>query len=193
MNPLTSIASILFNIAPLASSVLKGAAGNASSPWVGTALTLLAKVLNCGATPPEIEAKLKEIDANKMIELKRLDVALAMQVSAQDFQLEQIDSELAKGQAQINLVEAQSESFFKSGWRPCVGWACTAGIIFSVLGQPLLVSILSLCTLVGLSSESVNTVNSLMPHINTDLIMTLIIPLLGLGGMRSWEKYKRLV
>jgi hypothetical protein len=192
MNPFSSIASILFNVAPLASSVLKGATSVTGSPWVSTALTLLSKILNCSATPSEIEAKLREIDATKMVELKKLDVALAMQLSAQDFQMEQLDVSLAKDQAEINKIDAQSDSFWKGGWRPTVGWACTCALIYGILAQPLLISFLALLTLLGLSPESVATVNSLMPKFDMAIVMTLIIPLLGLGGLRSWDKYKGL-
>jgi len=48
------------------------------------------------------------------------------------------DLELAKGQLQVNAVEAQSSSVFVAGWRPAVGWVCVMGLLYTFIIRPLL-------------------------------------------------------
>jgi hypothetical protein len=87
---------------------------------------------------------------------------------------------LAQGQMDINKIEAQSTSFFKSGWRPAVGWVCVVGLAYQFIGRPLLPWILDAC---------MYTVKDL-PSLDMGSLLTLLGGLLGLGGLRTFEKYK---
>ncbi len=76
-------------------------------------------------------------------------------------------------QAIINQKEASHKSLFVAGWRPFIGWICGFGLAYTFLGQPLLSSF-------GLHPVIFNSAD----------LMTLVLSMLGLGGMRSFDKLK---
>ena len=79
-------------------------------------------------------------------------------------------NELAKGQLEVNKVEAAHKSLFVAGWRPSIGWCCSLGLLYHVLIAPI----------AGIWVE--------VPEIDPSLLMTTMTGLLGLGAMRSYEK-----
>lgn len=89
------------------------------------------------------------------------------------------DTQLMQGQLDVNKEEAKSDSLFKSGWRPAVGWTCVAGLSYQVLFAPIFGWIAA--NLLGWSSP---------PSLEMETLMTLLFGLLGLGGYRSIEKLK---
>ncbi len=96
--------------------------------------------------------------------------------------LAELDSEtrIALAQADINKTEAASPDFFRSGWRPMVGWACTFGLVYTFLLRPLLPWTLAL-----FGSEVPQ-----LPAIDTSELNALLFGMLGLGGMRTFERIK---
>jgi hypothetical protein len=98
---------------------------------------------------------------------------------AQNGELAQLtaDTDLAKGQMDINKVEAGSNSLFVSGWRPFVGWMCGVAFGFKYIGGPTL---FMLCQAIGVKVE--------LPQIDTAEMMPLLFGLLGLGAYRTYEK-----
>lgn len=90
------------------------------------------------------------------------------------------DFQIALEQIKVNLVEAQSESFFKSGWRPSVGWICSIafGLHFVIL--PLFNYFLMLC-----GGQPI-----LVPF-QMDTLLTVLLGLLGMGTLRTVEKMKK--
>ena len=86
--------------------------------------------------------------------------------------------ELALAQIDVNKVEAASTSLFKAGWGPFIGWTC--GSAYHFVLQPLLVFVLV---------SSGNTVPEL-PKFEMDALMTVLFGMLGLGGLRTFEKFK---
>ena len=81
-------------------------------------------------------------------------------------------TELAKGQLEVNKVEAAHKSLFVAGWRPSIGWCCSLGLLYHVLLAPI-------------ASIWVE-----VPEIDPSLLMTTMTGMLGLGAMRSYEKTK---
>ncbi len=79
-------------------------------------------------------------------------------------------AELAKGQMEINKVEAAHKSLFVAGWRPSIGWCCSLGLLYHVLIAPI----------AGIWVA--------VPEIDPSLLMTTMTGMLGLGAMRSYEK-----
>ena len=79
-------------------------------------------------------------------------------------------NELAKGQLEVNKVEAAHKSLFVAGWRPSIGWCCSLGLLYHVLIAPI----------AGIWVE--------VPEIDPSLLMTTMTGMLGLGAMRSYEK-----
>lgn len=90
------------------------------------------------------------------------------------------DLELAKGQLQVNAVEAQSSSVFVAGWRPAVGWVCVIGLLYTFILRPLLS---------WASGFAVDPV-PLPPALDMADLLTLLLGMLGLGGLRTAEKLK---
>jgi len=86
---------------------------------------------------------------------------------------------LLLGQMEINKVEAASDSFFRAGWRPYVGWICGTGLGYVALLEPLMRFI---ATLAGYKGG--------FPVIDTTITMQVLLGMLGLGVMRTREKEK---
>ena len=85
-------------------------------------------------------------------------------------------------QLEINKAEAQSGSFFKGGWRPAVGWICAIAFAYHFVLQPL---ILFLSTLFGAELPE-------LPKFEMGTLLTVLGGMLGIGGLRSYEKQKGL-
>ena len=90
------------------------------------------------------------------------------------------ETELAKGQLEVNKIEAGSVNIFVSGWRPFVGWTCGLGLVYASFIEPLMRFIAQ----VGFKYEGQ------FPIINTDITTTILLGMLGLGAMRTTEKVK---
>jgi len=82
-------------------------------------------------------------------------------------------------QAETNKIEANHRSVFIAGWRPFLGWVCGIGFAWIFVLNPILQWGLALYG-----------INSVLPQLQTDVLMELTIALLGLAGLRSWEKAK---
>ena len=80
--------------------------------------------------------------------------------------------ELAKGQLEVNKVEAAHHSIFVSGWRPCIGWVCALGLLYNTI----------LSNILGIWVE--------VPEIDTTLLVPVMMGMLGIGAMRTVEKVK---
>jgi hypothetical protein len=89
-------------------------------------------------------------------------------------------------QMEVNKAEAASSSMFTSGWRPFIGWICGASLAYSIMGYTFLNWSLALY-----SSTSGHAVPTL-PPVDTTVTMELLMGMLGLGGMRTYEKLKGL-
>jgi len=85
---------------------------------------------------------------------------------------------LLAGQMDTNKLEAQNASVFVSGWRPFVGWVCGAGLAYAALIEP----IGRFVAVVGFKYAGV------FPVLDTDITLQILLGLLGLAGMRSFEK-----
>ena len=96
-------------------------------------------------------------------------------------QMKEIDAKLKEKQLDINKVEAGHRSIFVSGWRPFLGWISGLSIGYVYLFQPILDMILQMF---GVEVDWV--------VLDVGQLMPLILGMLGLGGLRSFEKAKGL-
>ena len=87
--------------------------------------------------------------------------------------------ELAKGQIEINKAEAAHKSMFVAGWRPFVGWTCGVALAYHFVISPILGFIL---VLAGVQIP--------MPTFEFSQLSTILMGMLGLGSLRSYEKMK---
>jgi len=90
---------------------------------------------------------------------------------AADGELKQVIAQL-----EINAKEAAHPSIFVAGWRPFFGWAGGVGFIYSVMLQPMLAWYSSVK---GWPAP---------PVLNIDLLWVVITGMLGIGGLRTFEK-----
>lgn len=84
-------------------------------------------------------------------------------------------------QAEINKIEAQNPNIFVSGWRPAIGWACAYAFIFIYTVAP------TISWMLAFWGKTIS-----MPQFMTSDLMSLTFALLGLGGLRTFEKMKGL-
>lgn len=82
-------------------------------------------------------------------------------------------------QASINQVEAAHQSIFVSGWRPFIGWVCGAGLAWAFLLAPMLAWLLP-----------VAGVATALPALQMEYLLELVVAMLGLGALRSFEKMR---
>tara|TARA_Y100000114_G_scaffold75547_1_gene69300 strand:+ start:353 stop:775 length:423 start_codon:yes stop_codon:yes gene_type:complete len=87
--------------------------------------------------------------------------------------------DLQKAQTEINLEQAKHPSIFVSGSRPAILWICALGLAWQFFLAPLM------NWAVVISGSTIQP-----PVINTEGLMTLTLSLLGLGGLRTAEKWK---
>lgn len=87
-------------------------------------------------------------------------------------------TELAKGQLEINKVEAASRTPFVSGWRPSVGWICSFALAYNFIVQPMLAWAAAFREI------------PIPPSLDLGPLMALLFGMLGLGAYRSVEKVR---
>lgn len=116
----------------------------------------------------ELEAKLKTI-----------------QLNAENALLSQ-EHEVRLAQIEVNKEEAKSKSIFIAGWRPAVAWVCCAGMGFNFIAQPLLTWCLPILSIWIPEAAQVTP----PPPFSLAEMMPVLLGILGLGGMRSFDKAK---
>ena len=84
-------------------------------------------------------------------------------------------------QIEVNKIEAGSRSVWTSGWRPFIGWTCGFAMAYAYVVQPILVFILA---------QSGYLID--LPRVELAEMMPILLGMLGLGGLRSLEKYKKI-
>lgn len=97
---------------------------------------------------------------------------------ARDLAELQAEVQLLQAQAATNQVDAASVDPFQRRWRPAVGWVCTAGLAYQFLAQPLL----------AWASGWAGTPPP--PVLELGDLLTLLLGMLGLGGLRTVEKLR---
>ena len=83
--------------------------------------------------------------------------------------------QLALAQIMLNKEEAKSPHFFVAGWRPFVGWSAALGFCMRTIVFPLLQFFLP---------------ESPVPMLDSELVLITLGGLLGMGSLRTYEKYK---
>jgi len=82
-------------------------------------------------------------------------------------------------QMEINLEEGKHASIFVAGWRPFIGWVCGVAFGYHFLLQP---------TIVFIAAAMGNPID--LPVFDMTSLLTVLLGMLGLGGMRTFEKLK---
>jgi len=109
---------------------------------------------------------------DKFVEDKDLKAKLEAELKSQIISLD-------LAQAQANIEQAKHSSVFIAGARPSIMWICAFGLGWQFVFQPITVWLFAV-----LDSDLI------LPVLETEGLMPLTLSLLGLGSMRSFEKYK---
>lgn len=135
-----------------------------------------ANLLTGGAAGPIIgliDKLIPDKGAADAAKLKLLELQQTGELAALD-----ADLKLALGQLDVNKAEAESTSAFKGNWRPAVGWICAFALAYQMIVRPIL--------------AWVSAIYAWMPppSLELDTLLTLLFGMLGLGAMRTAEKFK---
>jgi len=112
------------------------------------------------------------IDSLHTSEEEKLDKKILMQ---------RIQQKLAEKQLDVNVKEAGHRSIFVSGWRPFIGWCGGFALAFEFILSP---AIEWYAKFAGLSLTA--------PEIQTGPLLAIVTSMLGVAGLRSFEKSKGL-
>lgn len=95
--------------------------------------------------------------------------------------LEELRLILSADQSQnsINQTEASHRELFVAGWRPFIGWVCGVAFGYHFVIQPILAFV------IANSGSEVR-----LPVFDMDALFTVLMGMLGLGGLRTFEKIR---
>jgi len=115
---------------------------------------------------------------DKFIEDKDAKNAMAHEIATM---AEKAAHEAAMAQVEVNKMEAQHRSLFVAGWRPFIGWTCGIALAYHFVLNPLI--------MFGVSWAGVEIPD--LPEFDMSSLMTVLMGMLGLGGLRTFEKVKK--
>ena len=90
--------------------------------------------------------------------------------------------QIALAQIEVNKAEAASGSIFKGCWRPAVGWVCAIAFAYHFIVKDLVVFV---CAASGVELPD-------LPEFDMGILLTVLGGMLGIGGLRTYEKQKGL-
>ena len=85
----------------------------------------------------------------------------------------ELESQGMQAQAEINKMEASHRSMFVAGWRPALGWICVCALGWGWIIGPIVQFIYP---------------ERQLPAIEIGQAISLVMGMLGLGALRSYEK-----
>ncbi len=99
--------------------------------------------------------------------------------------IKKVEAELKKRQMDINLADAQSKAGGISGmiqriWRPLIGFSCALAIFWEYVLKQFLMFLIA----------TFNWETKPLPELDMGTLMPLVMALLGMGALRSYEKTK---
>jgi hypothetical protein len=116
---------------------------------------------------------------DKVIEDKDQKAKLAHELATM---ADKLSHEQQLAQIEVNKAEAASGSLFKGGWRPFIGWVCGIAFCYHFVVQPIIIFVVAL---VGVNIPD-------LPEFQMNTLLTVLGGMLGIGGLRTYEKQKGL-
>ena len=80
-------------------------------------------------------------------------------------------------QIEVNKEEAKHRTVFVAGWRPFTGWVCATALAYHFILEPVIVFVLALYN-----------IQFTLPQFDMASLLTVLMGMLGLGGLRTYEK-----
>ena len=103
-----------------------------------------------------------------------------------DLEDKKIDAGLMKGQMAVNAEEAKHKSIFVAGWRPFIGWVGGFSLAYAGLVYPMLCWVWRLLQAFEVIPKDAEP----PPMIESGVLGGIVTGMLGIGGMRSYDKNK---
>jgi hypothetical protein len=103
-----------------------------------------------------------------------------------ELRAKELDQAIDLSQIEVNKVEAQHSSVFVAGWRPAIGWVGVAAMAYQFLLYPLLLWGWTYFQGMGWIPTELNA----PPVLEADQLWVILSGILGIAGMRSFEKTK---
>jgi|TARA_A100001391_G_C4865154_1_gene223686 hypothetical protein len=116
---------------------------------------------------------------DKFVEDKDQKAKLAHEIATMS---EKFSQERALANIELNKAEAASGSLWKGGWRPAVGWCCAISFFYHFILKDL---IIFGCAIAGVVVPD-------LPEFDMGTLLTVLGGMLGIGGLRTYEKQKGL-
>lgn len=157
---------IVGSVAPIAGGLLGGPLGAIA----GTALSSILGI-HPKSTPEDIAMAVSHATPEQLLKLKEYDTQLQLKLQDNIAIALTTEQDIANGANAINLADANSTDKFRSYWRPFIGWSCASIICIDAINQLI-------CAW-------------WFHHVPTyplNNIITLITLLLGVAGLRTYEK-----
>lgn len=130
---------------------------------------ILGKVVDTVGSKLGVDMSTDEIKSKRLdIELELKKIIAEQEKAIQEANLAQIE---------VNKEEAKHRNIFVSGWRPFIGWICGGALAYHFVLQPVLAFTAS-----ALGSPII------LPTFDMQSLLTVLMGMLGLGAMRSYEK-----
>ena len=80
-------------------------------------------------------------------------------------------------QIEVNKEQAKHRTVFVAGWRPFTGWVCATALAYHFILEPVIVFVLALYN-----------IQLTLPQFDMGSLLTVLMGMLGLGGLRTYEK-----
>ncbi len=101
-------------------------------------------------------------------------------------QSRRIEADTQTGQMEVNKTEATHKSLFVAGWRPFIGWVGGFALGYKFIFYQMILWVWGIC-----QAKNWIPVNlSPPPSVNAQELYPIILGMLGLGGMRTYEGVK---
>jgi hypothetical protein len=97
-----------------------------------------------------------------------------------DLEIAKLEQQALSAQTDIDKIEAANPSMFVSGWRPFVGWVCAFALAYVAILEPMARFI----------ATTAFKYQGIFPVIDTTITLQILLGMLGLSGMRSFDKLK---
>lgn len=103
-----------------------------------------------------------------------------------DLEEKKIDQATDLAQIEVNKIEAASSSVFVAGWRPAIGWIGAAAMAYQFLLYPMFMWGWAYMQGTGWIPRELTP----PPVLDADQLWVILSGILGIAGMRSFEKTK---
>lgn len=131
-------------------------------------MSWFTNIFSSAATQP-IDAIGNVLDELFTSDDEKLDKSIIMQ---------RLALEPGKLQVELNKIEAQHRSVFVSGWRPFIGWVCGVALLYNFIVRDIIAWVI----------RSSGSAIEMPPELAMTHLITILMGMLGLGGLRTVEK-----